>query len=237
VDDAREALHEVIGEDPGEIVALKEDIPLLTPEPQNLDLWANKALVQNLRVAAAGAAVETAREEIDRQAAGHLPTLDLVGSHGFATAGGRFGNVDTDGTSIGVQLALPIFSGGAVVSQTREAVERHEQTEEQMEQIRRASYRQTREAYLGVMAGISRIKALKQAVQSSEVSVASTQAGLEVGTRTAVDVVVTQQALFRTRRDYARARYDYLLDTLRLKLAAGTLAAGDLNAINGFLQQ
>jgi Outer membrane efflux protein len=108
-------------------------------------------------------AVDTAREEIDRQAAGHFPTLDLVGRHGFDTTGGRFGNVETDGKAIGVELAVPIFSGGAVVSQTREAAERHQQAIEQREQARRESYRQTRVAFLGVVAGISRIKALKQA--------------------------------------------------------------------------
>jgi outer membrane protein len=140
-------------------------------------------------------------------------------------------------TSIGLALAVPIFSGGAVVSQTREAAERHQQAIEQREQARRETYRRTREAFLGVMAGISRIKALKQAVQSSIVSVASTKAGLEVGTRTAVDVVVTERTLFGTRRDYARARYDYLLDTLRLKFAAGTLTTGDLAAVNGFLER
>ena len=246
LDDAREALHEVIGEDPGAIAKLREQIPLLSPEPANIAAWADQALVQNLRVAAAGAAVDTAREEIDRQAAGHFPTLDLVGRHGFNT---NFGNVETDGTisspfseeidetSIGLELAVPIFSGGAVVSRTREAAERHQQAIEQREQARRESYRRTRVAFLGVVAGISRIKALKQAVQSSMVSVASTKAGLEVGTRTAVDVVVTEQALFRTRRNYARARYNYLLDTLRLKSAAGTLTSGDLAAVNGFLER
>ncbi|MBA2592338.1 MAG: TolC family outer membrane protein [Gammaproteobacteria bacterium] len=237
VDDAREALHEVIGQEPGAIAELREQIPLLSPEPADIAAWADQALVQNLRVAAAGAAVDTAREEIDRQAAGHFPTLDLVGSHGFDTTGGRFGNVETDGTSIGVQLAVPIFSGGAVVSRTHEAAERHQQAIERREQARRESYRRTRVAFLGVVAGISRIKALKQAVQSSIVSVASTKAGLEVGTRTAVDVVVTERALFGARRDYARARYNYLLDTLRLKFAAGTLTTGDLAAVNGFLER
>ena len=254
-DDAREALHEVIGEDPGAIAKLREQIPLLSPEPANIAVWADQALAQNLRVAAAGAAVDTAREEIDRQAAGHFPTLDLVGRHGFESADGRFSNVpfptladptarisggflnETDGTSIGLELAVPIFSGGAVVSRTHEAGERHQQAIEQREQARRESYRRTRVAFLGVVSGISRIKALKQAVQSSIVSVSSTQAGLEVGTRTAVDVVVTEQALFRTRRDYARARYNYLLDTLRLKFAAGTLTSGDLAAVNGFLER
>jgi outer membrane protein len=252
LDDAREALHEVIGEDPGAIAKLREQIPLLSPEPADIAAWADQALVQNLRVAAASAAVDTAREEIDRQAAGHFPTLDLVGSHGFDTTDGRFSNVvvdqtgrtgsggfgdEFDGTSIGLELAVPIFSGGAVVSQTREAAERHQQAIEQREQARRESYRRTRVAFLGVVSGISRIKALKQAVQSSIVSVSSTKAGLEVGTRTAVDVVVTEQALFRTRRDYARARYNYLLDTLRLKFAAGTLTSGDLAAVNGFLER
>ncbi len=237
VEDAREALFELIGEDPGTIARLREQIPLLVPEPADIAAWADRALVENRRVRAAGAAVETAREEIDRQAAGHYPTLDLKGNHGFATTGGRFGNVETDGTSIGVELTVPIFSGGAVVSQTREAGERHQQALDALEQARRASYRRTREAYLGVRAGISRINALKQAVQSSEVSVASTRAGLEVGTRTAVDVVVTERALFRTRRDYAGARYNYLLDTLRLKLAAGNLTRGDLAGVNGLLER
>ncbi|MGH8576752.1 MAG: TolC family outer membrane protein [Gammaproteobacteria bacterium] len=248
-DDAREALRELIGEEPGAIQKLREQIPLLSPEPADIATWADQALVQNLRVAAAGAAVDTAREEIDRQAAGHFPTLDLVGRHGFDSADGRFSNVpnsptpsgeflsETDGTSIGLQLAVPIFSGGAVVSRTQEAAERHQQAIEQREQARRESYRRTRVAFLGVMTGISRIKALKQAVQSSIVSVASTKAGLEVGTRTAVDVVVTERALFGARRDYARARYNYLLDTLRLKFAAGTLTPGDLAAVNGFLER
>jgi outer membrane protein len=251
-DDAREALHEMIGEDPGAIAKLREQIPLLGPEPANIAVWTDQALVQNLRVAAASAAVDTARDEIDRQAAGHFPTLDLVGRHGFDSADGRFSNVvvdptgrtvsggflnETDETSIGLELAVPIFSGGAVVSQTREAAERHQQAIEQREQARRESYRRTRVAFLGVMAGISRIKALKQAVQSSMVSVASTKAGLEVGTRTAVDVVVTERALFGARRDYARARYNYLLDTLRLKFAAGTLTTGDLAAVNGFFER
>jgi outer membrane protein len=183
-------------------------------------------------------AVDTAREEIDRQAAGHFPTLDLVGRHGFDTTGGRFGNVETDGTAIGVELAVPIFSGGAVVSQTREAAERHQQAIEQREQARRESYRQTRVAFLGVVAGISRIKALKQAGCSPAKSRwPLTKAGLEVGTRTAVDVVVTERTLFGARRDYARARYNYLLDTLRLKFAAGTLTSGDLAAVNGFLER
>ncbi|MGH8566089.1 MAG: TolC family outer membrane protein [Gammaproteobacteria bacterium] len=253
-DDAREALREVIGEEPGAIQKLREQIPLLSPEPANIAVWADQALVQNLRVAAAGAAVDTAREEIDRQAAGHFPTLNLVGRHSFDSADGRFSNVpnpsatgprffsggflnETDGTSIGLELAVPIFSGGAVVSRTREAAERHQQAIEQMEQARRESYRRTRVAFLGIMTGISRIKALKQAVQSSIVSVTSTKAGLEVGTRTAVDVVVNERALFGARRDYARARYNYLLDTLRLKFAAGTLTPGDLAAVNGFLER
>ena len=152
-DDAREALHEVIGQDPGAIAKLREQIALLSPEPGNIAVWADQALVQNLRVAAASAAVDTAREEIDRQAAGHFPTLDLVGRHGFDSADGRFSNVvvdpttgrtisggflnETDGTSIGLALAVPIFSGGAVVSQTREAAERHQQAIEQREQARR----------------------------------------------------------------------------------------------------
>ncbi|MGH8584989.1 MAG: TolC family protein [Gammaproteobacteria bacterium] len=240
LEDAHEALHEVIGEDPGAIAKLREQIPLLSPEPADIEAWADQALVQNLRVATASAAVDTARDEIDRQAAGHFPTLDLVGRHGFDTTGGRFaglGNVETDGTAIGLELAVPIFSGGAVVSQTREAAERHQQAIEQMEQARRETYRRTRVAFLRRHGG-------DQPHQGLEAG-GAVQRGLgvlypgrvEVGTRTAVDVVVTERALFGARRDYARARYNYLLDTLRLKFAAGTLTSGDLAAVNGFLER
>ncbi|MDX1519303.1 MAG: TolC family protein, partial [Gammaproteobacteria bacterium] len=126
--------------------------------------------------------------------------------------------------------------GGLVNSLTREAYENYEASMQRLEQARRSAQRQTREAYLGVISGISQVMALKQALVSSETALQATEAGFEVGTRTAVDVVAAQRATLQARRDYSSARYDYLLDTLRLKQAAGTLSADDLKTINTWLE-
>jgi outer membrane protein len=126
-------------------------------------------------------------------------------------------------------------SGGAVSSRTREAGHRYAQSLETVEQEIRATQRETHDAYLGVIAGISRVKALQQAVVSNQSSVEATEAGFEVGTRTSVDVLVAQRALYLAKRNYAQARYDYLRDSLRLKRAASSLAIADLAKVNAWL--
>ena len=130
---------------------------------------------------------------------------------------------------------MPIYSGGLVVSRTREARFRHEASLDQVEAQRRAATRQARDAYAGVISGISRVDALKQALKSNQTALEATEAGFAVGTRTAVDVVTQERELFGAKRNYARARYDYILDTLRLKQAAGTLSPADLIEINKWL--
>ncbi|MGH8598397.1 MAG: TolC family protein, partial [Gammaproteobacteria bacterium] len=130
---------------------------------------------------------------------------------------------------------IPLYAGGSVVSRTRQATHEHAAALERLEKARRAVYRETREAFLGISAQISAVKALKQAVLSSKTAVDSTRAGFEVGTRTTVDVVTAERGLSEARRDYARARYDYVLDGLRLKRAAGTLSPADLAAANEWL--
>lgn len=237
LDNTREALREVTSEYPKALLTLGEEIPLIAPEPANIDQWTAKALEQNLRLLAASQASEIARQEIARQSAGHRPTLDLVASHGTLSTGGRFGTVEVDETEVGLQFNLPIYQGGQVNSRTREAQYRYEEALERLEQERRAAQRQTHDAYLGVILGISRVKALKQAVISNQTSVDATQAGFEVGTRTGLDVVNAQRLLLQAQRDHARARYDYILDTLRLKRAAGTLAPADLIKVNTWLRR
>jgi len=235
LDNALEALRELTGEFHHELEPLGTALPLAPPDPDDIERWTTRALGQNLRLQEALAATETAEREIDRQAAGHLPTLDIVGSHGFNKQGGRFGGTDIDATAIGFELNVPIYAGGQVLSLTREARHRHDEALERLEQQRRATERETRNAYLGVISGISRVQALRQAVVSSETAVAATTAGFEVGTRTSVDVVTAERELFRAKRDYARARYDYILDSLRLKRAAGTLAPEDIAEVNSWL--
>ncbi|MGH8584272.1 MAG: TolC family outer membrane protein [Gammaproteobacteria bacterium] len=235
LDNAHEALREIVGRYHTEFSRLREGIPLLRPAPADIEVWSRKAQEQNLALGRARAEAETARQEIQRQTSGHYPTLDVVGRHGFNTTGGRFGNVETDASAIGLQLTIPVFEGGQVNSRTREAGHRYTQALQQMEAAQRAAHRQARESYLGVVAGVSRVQALKQAVVSTRTAVESTSAGFEVGTRTGVDVVAAERALSRARRDYARARYDYVLNGLRLKRAAGTLSVADLKAVNGWL--
>ena len=235
VDNAREALRAITGAYFSDLAPLGETMPLLSPQPEEIEAWTGAALEQNLNVLAAQHAVDTARREIKRQQAGHLPTVDMVARHSMDETGGRFGSYESTTSSVGVQLNVPIFQGGYVSSRVRETHERLNAELERLEQARRDAQRLTRQAYLGVISGISRVNALEQAVVSSETALQATEAGFEVGTRTAVDVVAAERATSQARRDYARARYDYLLNTLRLKQASGSLSAQDLSRVNRWL--
>ena len=146
------------------------------------------------------------------------------------------GILEDEDTSISLQLNVPIFSGGNTSSKTREAAYRYQQAKQNHEKTRRETERLARNAYLSVVANISQVKALKQALASSGIALEATQAGFEVGTRTAVDVLDSQRELFRAKRNYSEARYNYLLETLRLKQAAGLLAEQDIVQINNWLE-
>jgi outer membrane protein len=235
IDNAEEAIRELTGDYVTDFAVLGNNMSLVRPEPEAIESWTSLSLEQNLGMVAARYAAETARNEIKRQSAGHYPTLDLVGSHGYDSAGGRFGATKTHESSIGLELNIPIYSGGLVSSQTREAHENYNVAMHLLEQERRSAQRFTREAYLGVISGISQVNALKQAVVSSETALEATEAGFEVGTRTTVDVVATQRATSEARRNYSQAKYDYILNTLKLKQAAGTLSTEDLELINAWL--
>ncbi|HKJ75754.1 MAG TPA: TolC family outer membrane protein [Gammaproteobacteria bacterium] len=233
---ANEALREITGEDPTALAPLTEEMPLLTPDPDDIDKWVDTALEQNPGILAASAASRTAEREIDRRKAERLPGLNLVAEHQYMDGtDAAFGSETSDNT-LSLQLDFPFYQGGRISSSAREAASLYSQAQEQLEQQRRAAIRETRSAYLNVQAGISRVKALKQSLVSSETALEATEAGFEVGTRTAVDVLNSQQELFRARRDYAGSRYDYLLATLRLKQAAGLLTEADLERINNWLE-
>ena len=235
VDNAWEALREITGAYFSDPAPLGDAMPLVSPQPEEIDAWTDAALDQNLDILAALHAVDVARREIKRQQAGHLPTVDMVARHRLNETGGRFGTIESTTSSVGVQLNVPIYQGGYVSSRVRETQERLDAELQRLEQARRNAQRMTRQAYLGVISGISRVNALKQAVVSSETALQATEAGFEVGTRTAVDVVAAERATSQARRDYARARYDYLLDTLRLKQASGSLSVEDLREVNRWL--
>jgi outer membrane protein len=235
VRNSEERLREVTGEYPQALWPLGDALSLERPDPQDIERWTETALAQNLELEAALAATEVARDEISVQQAGHFPTLDIQGGHGYTSTGGLFGSNQTESSEIGVTLNIPVYEGGAVMSRTRQAVAQHAATLDRLELTRRSVYRQAREAYLGVETQIGAVQAFKQAVVSSATALESTRAGFEVGTRTSIDVVAAERGLSQSRRDYARARYDYVLNLLRLKEAAGTLSPESLAQANSWL--
>ena len=242
---ARELLREITGEYFAELAAPNEDMPLEPPTPASEEEWVAIAMDQNLNLISSRLGADIAREQIKLQRAGHFPTLDLVASRqdfdsdADLIVDGEFGPSTQDSTSdsISLQLNVPIFSGGATSSRTREAVYRHRAAKEQLERVARETERLTRDSYLGVLTGISRVQALRQAAESSRTALEATEAGFEVGTRTTVDVLDSRRNLLAAQTNYARSRYDYVLNLLQLKRAAGTLSAEDIAEVNGWLAE
>jgi outer membrane protein len=238
LEDAREALRELTGEKPGVLEILQEEIPLLEPEPASSNEWVDTALEQNPLLLAARAATEAARQEIQVQRSGHYPSMDLVADYSRNDV--QFGGVvpqERNDSSVGIQFNMPLYQGGLVNSQTRQARDLFTQTQEEQVQRQRETERQTRNSYRGVQTDISKVRALRQAVLSGEKALEASEAGFDVGTRTIVDVLDSQSDLLSARRDHARSRYDYLLDNLRLRQAAGIVEADDLEQINTLLEE
>jgi len=236
--DAREALREVSGTLPEELEILSSEIPLLGPEPADQDQWVRSAIEQNPLMLAAQAATETAKREIQVQRSGHFPSLDATADYTYRD--NNFGGLtavplERNDSSVGLELSLPLYQGGLITSRTREQRYLYEQAVEEQERQYRATERQTRDNFRGIVSGISRVSALARAIESNAKAYEAAKSGFDVGTRDIVDVLDAQRELLRARRDYARSRYDYLLDTLSLKQAAGILSEEDLLQINALL--
>jgi outer membrane protein len=200
---------------------------------------------QNLELLASRLDEQIARDEISFRRTGHYPSIDLVASRSSSETDGErsFGNEpfqtadsSRDGDAIGIEVTVPLFSGGRTSSQVREAVYLHRAAREQLQRVARETERATRDAYLGVLSEISRVKALDQAVASSRTALEATQAGFDVGTRTIVDVLTSQRALYEAITNYYQSRYVYIGNVLRLKRAAGTLQVQDLEQIDRWLR-
>ena len=234
LDNAREALRETTGTYQEQLAPLRE-AHLVMPEPADIDQWTATALERNLRLLAAQHNAETARREIRRIQAAHAPTFDAIGSFRLNNSGSDRLLRETRRAEVGVRLILPLYSGGSVLSRTRESRHLYQRRLDLLELERRRAQRETRNAYLGVDSGISRVQALEQAVRSSLTAAETIEAGFQVGTRTSVDVLDAQRELFRARRDLSEARYRYILDVLRLKRAAGTLSEEDLRIVSIWL--
>ncbi len=244
---SREFLRELTGEAFGELAKPSDEIPLRTPQPENEDQWVETALEQNLRLLSARLQTEIAKDDVRVARSGHLPTLDLVATHshsedeGDASTRGRtfdgLADSESESTVIGVQINFPLFSGGGTQSQVRQRVYLHRAARERSERTARETEREVRDAYLGVLSDIARVEALRQAVESTQTALQATEAGFEVGTRTTVDVLDSRRRLFDAQTNYARSRYDYIINLLRLKIATGDLGETDLQEVNGWLLQ
>ena len=247
----RDQLREVTGDAFDELTRPGDDIPLVAPNPASEDQWVKTALDQNLALSSARLGADIARENISVARAGHLPTLDLVAKRSGLNTTATTSYTDpvtglpsafpsdsfNNDRQIGLQLTVPIYSGGYASSKIREAVYRHRAAREHLETTARATERATRDSYLGVISEIARVRALKQALESTKTALAATEAGYEVGTRTAVDVLLARQRLFDAQTGYARSRYDYVLNVLTLEQATGTLDESRLARVNGWLNQ
>ncbi len=227
----REALAEITGQYYDSLRPLREEIPLVPPDPADPEHWVQQALAQNPSLNSARFGAELARENIALQRSGHYPSLDFNASYSDSDSG----TVSRRGGRVGLELTIPLYQGGAVTSRTREAAFRHEAAKHQRETVQRAVTRQVREAYRGIEASISLVRALDQARVSSRSSLEATQAGFDVGTRTIVEVLNSQRDLLRAERDYAQARYSYLLNRLSLEEAIGELNEVDLEQIQALL--
>lgn len=230
---AREALRVVTNRGIENYSTLIDNAPLIKPEPEDIESWVNTAETSNLSLRVAEYSAEIANQQIEAARSGHYPTLGAGASYVKTQRDGGTG--DSEFGSMQLQLDVPIYSGGLISSQTRQAKSQAKFAAEQYELTRRNVAQQTRNSYNGVLAGISRVKALERALQSTQIAAEATETGFEVGTRTAVEVLQSLRDVYRARANYSSARYDYILNTLALKQAAGILGLEDLEAVNSWL--
>ncbi|MCF6191477.1 MAG: TolC family outer membrane protein [Cocleimonas sp.] len=236
IDVAREALKAITTRYYKKLKGVASKTPLLTPNPNSIAAWEKTAIKNSLQVMAAEQAIKVAQKTIDIERAARAPTLNLFATHKGGMAFGEDA-VDRDNldASVGVNFSMPLLEGGKISSRVREARHKLQQSRQQLELQKRLATQQTRAAYLTIVSGLSQVKALQQALNSTQTAANATQAGFEAGTRTAVDVLLSLRETFSAKRDYSSARYDFLLNTLKLKQAAGTLSEGDVAGLSKLL--
>jgi outer membrane protein len=246
---AQELLREFTDAQYNELTKPNDTMPLAAPQPTDPEKWVELSMEQNLALISSRLAADIARENVQIARGGHVPNIDIVGTYGdsdvdsdltFSIPGVGSQTLnkvpgDSQDDSIGIQVTIPIFSGGLTQSQVRQSQFRWIAAKERVTRISRETERAARDAYLGVMSEMSRVQALKQALESSQTALKATEAGYEVGTRTAVDVLNSRQTLVRAQTDYSRSRYDYILNVIQLKQAAGNLDRDTLREINQWL--
>lgn len=232
---AKRSVEAITGELPTQLATVKPTIQV-TQLSQNMQDWQQVGLQNNLNIQIQQDALKLAEQEVERANAGHLPTLDAVASVGDSYSNGSpsvfsTGN-DLKSATIGLQLQIPLYAGGAITSKARQAVLNKQKALDDVEIARRNTDLETQRAYLNLSTTIAQVKALEQALTSSQSQLDSTKLGYEVGVRTNVDVLNAQQQLFSAKRDLLQVRYSYLVNIIRLKAASGLVAEADLQDIN-----
>ena len=237
----REALRFIINVYPENLKVADENMPLVIPEPMDINAWVDKSLQNNFSMVSAKYTVEAAQSAYDASKGGHYPTLSLNASYGFesndATSfmGSPIGARDDTDTRVILNLDIPIYSGGLTSSTVRQRLSELDAAKALQEQEKRRTVGLSRSAYLSLEADIANVKARKQAIISTQTSLEATMAGYDAGTRTSVDVLLSQRQLFSALRDYSVARYTYMTNSLVLKKVAGILTPADVDAINKWL--
>jgi len=236
--DARQALREITGTLVERGQVLRDNFALESPQPAVIDRWIETASQQNLGLNARREAVEVARQEIERQKAGHFPSVNLLINHNRRDSGstlfGGGSNVET--TDLTLRLSVPIYEGGLTRAVTREAAHRYTKVQEELEMERRTVERATRAYYEGTLAGVNLVQALEQSVIAQQRSLEAKELSHKSGLITLLPVLDSQRDLYLAKRDYAQSRYDYLLNRLRLQQVAGTLSESDLVSISAALR-
>ena len=236
----RQALQQLINKLPERLSPLKEQLTLPLPRPNNINDWVAASEQNNQTLTIFRAGVEIAKQEVTKQKAGHLPTVDLVGNYTDSRANiTSFGGIGeaVKSTQIGVQLNIPLYAGGITQSRIREALANQEKSTQDLEVNRRSVAQSARSSFLSVTSGVSQVAALEQALKSAQVALDSTKLGREVGVRTSLDVLNAEQLLSQARRNLLQSRYNVVLSQLRLKAAAGQLGEGDVAEVNNLLNR
>ncbi len=214
---------------------LKTVIPLVPPSPPSINDWVNAAKVQNLNIAAAQLQSDIAKLKIEEIRAKRLPTVDLTTVLAYNNRGGPY-REERQESKVSLDLSLPLFSGNRISSEIRQALFLYDAANQHTEAVERVALGQTRSAYLKVIAAMSFIKAIRQAIKSTEKALNAIKAGFEVGAKSTKDVLDAQKSLYRNKREHAQARHDYVLNTFKLKMSAGLLSINDLEHVNAWLE-
>ncbi len=236
-DNSLESLREITQQYHDNLQPLNNALVLNTSDLRRIDEWVALGLASNLALSALRFDNQVLQRDISVQRTGHYPTLDLVAKYTkLNSGGGNFGRSDTEIRTVGVQLNIPLYQGGLTTARVKEAVFRYEQNLEKLDATRRSVRSEVRRAYFGVKGSVARIQSMKQSMISSAKALKAIEAGRGAGMRTTADVLNATQKLYQTERDYERARYDYVLNGLKLKKSTGTLSMSDLEQVNLWLK-